>query len=182
MMRSRLSRILLGIFCGFFSLVLLCLGGLVAWVATGPRSLDALSPYIESALLTQGGGFKVKIGSSLLIWDGILHPVAIRARNVDVLTGSGATAAHFPEVGLRMYFFKLLLGKVDIKSIELLGPVARLAEDEHGNIASFGFSNGGTGANASIPAALALLTSDAGDNPLAHLRSFIIRNASLAVE
>jgi uncharacterized protein YhdP len=182
MAHSSLYKRLISFVFAFALLALLCFGTLAVWVITGPRSLNALTPYIESALASSGSDYKIRIESSLLIWDGWTHPVGIRVRNVDLLDNHGASIAHFPEVGVRMYFFELLMGKIDLKSIELLSPVIKLVQDSKGNLTSFGFSNDATGSNAPLPVALALLTSGQGDTLLTNLKSFIIRHASLSVK
>jgi hypothetical protein len=177
----RLYKRLIGALLAIVALVLPSFAVLMIWVVTGPRSLDMFTPYIESALAPPGGGYKVKIGNSLLIWDGWQHPVGIRLRNVDLSDGKGAAIAHFPEVGVRMYFFELLIGKVDLKSIELLNPTAQLVQDEKGNVVSFSFRGGGADTTEPIAGALMLLTSETGDNLITHLKSFTIKHASLSM-
>ena len=76
--------------------------------------------------------------------------------------------------------------KWDLKSIELLSPITQLSQDEKGNITSFGFNSdkaeGGPAADNSIASALTLFTSENAGNPIRHLKSFIIRHASLSVK
>lgn len=182
MARNRLLKRLICLLLAVGGLVLLAFGGLVAWVVTGPRSLNAFTPYIESALAATDHSYRVKIGGALLSWDGWEHPVGIRTHDVDIVDAQGKVMAHFPDVGVRMYFFELLTGKVDIKSVELINPTVELMQDEKGRLSSMGFKTGESqGSDQSLGVALGLFLSEGGDNPVAHLKSFVIKNALLTL-
>ncbi len=180
-MSKRTSKRFISAFFAVAALVLLVFNGVLAWVITGPRSLDAITPYIESALAPEGNAYRVSIGNTQLIWDGWEHPIGIHVKNVAVLNDKGAVIAVFPEVGIRLYFYKLLVGKVDLKSLEVLSPVVLLVQGDNGEL-SFGFSQQENTADTSLSSILSLLVADEGDNPVTHLTSLIIRDARVSVK
>src|SRR5579885_539371 len=116
---------------------LLMLNALLVWVATGPRSLDKMLPYIEKALSGVHSGYSVKINQGVLLWDGWQHPMDIRLREVNIYTADGQRFATFPDISLGLDIFSLALGKVEATSLEVRHPVISLFQDAGGNI-SFG--------------------------------------------
>lgn len=175
-----------------FSLVCLIVGmlafnALVIWVATGPRTLEKLSPYIEKSLTPPDGRFTVHIGRTLLLWDGWKHPIDIRLGDVVVKTREGRTFSSFPEVKIGLDIPSLILGKVMLRSLVVDKPVIRLFQDENFAV-SFGPQD--ESAELQPPAAeerlpvlslLAPLVSSDGDSPLRKLRSVRIGNAYVKV-
>src|SRR5688500_10464498 len=99
-MRNRTLRFFFGLFLGLTIAALVGVNTLLIWVATGPRSLDKLSPYIEAALEEDGQKYNVTIDQTWLIWDGWKRPIDIRLRNVSVTTGEGVVFSTFPEISL----------------------------------------------------------------------------------
>lgn len=116
---------------------LLMLNALLVWVATGPRNLEKVLPYIESALSGVHSGYNVKINQGVLLWDGWQHPMDIRLREVNIYTADGQRFATFPDISLGLDIFSLALGKVEPTSLEVRRPVISLFQDAAGNI-SFG--------------------------------------------
>ncbi len=180
MNRATIRKRLITLFFILAAVVLISINGLIIFVITGPRSLNSITPYIESALAPAGSDYKVKVESSVLIWDGWRHPVGVHVNNVEVLNDKGAVIASFPEVGVRMYFFELLLGKVNIKSLEVLRPNILLVQADDGSL-SLGVGKTDMADN-SLSAMLTLLTADEGSQPVTHLKSLLIRNATLSVK
>jgi len=172
--------------------ILAILGGLVSffvmvsaafflWVMTGPRSINSFTPYIESALSSPENGYKVKIENSEIEWNEWHNPFGMSARNVEIINNKGTVIAYFPEVLVKIYLYKLLLGKIDIKSLAFISPNAMLIQNDDGSIA-LGLNNTDGGTNSSIPAILALLTSESSDNPVRHLKLLLIRHATLSIQ
>jgi len=164
---------------GIAILSALCAGSLIAWVITGPRSINSLTPYIESAL-TPAEGYRVKIESSEIRWEGWQNPLGMSTRNVEIVNDKGVTTAYFPEVVVQIYLYKLILGKVEIKALELIHPNVTLVQNDDG---SFFISSNGEDAFSgnSVSSLLALITSDSS-NPLTRLKSLVIQHASLSLQ
>ena len=167
------------------ALLLLLGNALILWVSTGPRSVQVITPYIETALAPPGSGYKISISSSELAWDGWKHPISVRIKNVDVMNEKGAVVATFPEVGVGLRFFHLLIGKISLKSLELLHPSIVLEQKEDGTI-SFGFSatvpQPQPSEQTSLADALGLFLADEGTNPVTHMTSLVVRHANLSIK
>lgn len=118
--------------------LLLAFNALLLWVATGPRNIDVLSPFIEASLTDAGNNFSVSIGESWLIWDGWKHPIDIRLRNVSVLTKERQRFSRFPEISVGMDVLELLRGNLLPSSLTISHPVLSLYQADDRSI-SFGF-------------------------------------------
>jgi len=134
-----LIKLLLGLLIGVSVAALTAFNILLAWVATGPRSLDALTPYIEASLEPADHKYSVSIGETWLLWDGWKHPIDIRLRKVKVLTSERRTYSKFPEVSLGLDLLGLVRGHIYPTSFTLTHPVLSLFQNEDRSI-SFGTS------------------------------------------
>ncbi len=178
---SEIFKFLLGIVLMLVVSALIAFNALLLWVATGPRSLDAVTPYIESALSDTDGNFNVKIGETRLIWDGWRHPVDIRLKDVSVLTGEGKTFTVFPEIELGIDVLYLPLGRIMPTSLVITSPTMNIVQnDDH----SFGFGfkqeNEET-TTVPLPAVLAPLLSQSDDSNFRRLHTVIIKDAGVNV-
>lgn len=135
-LRSKIFKFLLGVLLMLVVSALLAFNALLLWVATGPRSLYAVTPYIESALSSSDGSYNVKIGQTRLIWDGWKHPVDIRLSNVSVLTKEGKVFTVFPEIALGVDVLYLPLGQIIPTSLTITAPLMNLVQNDD---RSFGF-------------------------------------------
>lgn len=135
-LRSKIFKFLLGVLLMLVVSALLAFNALLLWVATGPRSLYAVTPYIESALSSSDGSYNVKIGQTRLIWDGWKHPVDIRLSNVSVLTKEGKIFTIFPEIALGVDVLYLPLGQIIPTSLTITAPLMNIVQNDD---RSFGF-------------------------------------------
>jgi len=136
-LRSKAFKFFLGGLLAGLILLLISLNGLLIWVVTGPRSLDNLAPYIESAFQSQDAEFSVKIGHIVLRWAGWKRPVDIRMQNVAVLTREGMVFSTFPEIAVDVDVFSLALGRVRPTSLTIEQPIISLLQNEDRSV-SFG--------------------------------------------
>ena len=181
-LRSKIFKFLLGVIVGLSICVLLTLNGLLVWVATEPRSLSALTPYIENALKPADQSFSVKIGETWLIWDGWRHPIDIRLKEVAVITGDGQLFSQFPKISLGVDLLSLPLGKVVPTSFTISEPsISLIQHDDHS--LSIGFKKEDTAETAPIPfaALIAPLWSQDSSNPFSKLESITIRDAKVSI-
>lgn len=178
--------------------LLLSFNALLLWVATGPRNIDMLSPFIEVSLTDSSHTYSVSIGETWLIWDGWKHPIDIRLRNVSVLTRERQRFSRFPEISVGMDVPELLRGNLLPSSLTLTHPVLSLYQRDDRSI-SFGFrpENAEEGASPagetppadeqftdmSVPfsAVLSQLVDPDDRSPLRKLRSVTILNADISV-
>lgn len=108
---------------------LLAFNALLFWVATGPRSLAVVTPYIESALSGTKGGYDVKIANTVLIWDGWRHPIDIRLKDIKILTKEGEVFTTLPEIALGVDLFYLPFGKVMPTSLTISAPLINIVRN-----------------------------------------------------
>lgn len=118
-------------------LALIAVNGLLVWVATGPRSLNDVSPYVERAL-SQEGVYRVRIDQTWLVWDGWRHPIDIRLRNVSITTAANEEFSTFPEISLGIDLLALITGNILPTSLTVNKPVISLLQNPDKSI-SFGF-------------------------------------------
>lgn len=149
-------------------------GSLLAWVITGPRSIASLTPYIESAL-RPAPDYKAKIENPEIRWEGWDNPLAVSIRNIDIINADGKTVAHFPEALVKVYLYKIILGKVVIKEVELIHPDVVLVQNDDGS-----FFVGSNDKDAFSGNSIAAVFGSS--NQLSSLRSLVIKHARLVVE
>jgi hypothetical protein len=147
------------LFLSIAIIVLLGFNALLIWVATGPRSLNDISPYIETAL-SRKGQFQVNIDETWLVWDGWKHPIDIRLRNVSV-AANGQEFSAFPEVSLGLHIFSLLQGRILPTSLAIKQPVISLLQNPDHSI-SFGIKTGAVETSAKA--------TQNGDTPANHIQ------------
>jgi hypothetical protein len=128
-LRSEIFKFLLGVALMLVVSGLLAFNALLLWVATGPRSLSAITPYIEDALSSSDHSYNVKIGSTRLIWDGWRHPVDIRLGNVAVFNHEGKLFTTFPEIALGVDVLYLPLGRIMPTSLAITAPQINLVQN-----------------------------------------------------
>jgi hypothetical protein len=135
-LRSEIFKFLLGVVLMLVVSALLAFNALLLWVATGPRSLAVVTPYIERALSSSDGSYDVKVGETRLIWSGWRHPVDIRLKSVTVLTREGQVFTKFPEIALGVDILYLPFGRIMPTSLSISAPLVNLVQN---NDRSFGF-------------------------------------------
>ncbi len=161
---------------------LLAFNALLLWVATGPRSLEAITPYMEDALSSSDGSYHVKIGKTQLIWDGWKHPVDIRLKDITVLTNEEKVFTTFPEIALGVDILYLPLGKIMPTSLTITAPIINIIQNDDRSL-GFGFKQQNTETvktTQTVPFSALLapfLQNDEGN--FRRLRSVIINNAGL---
>lgn len=133
-LRSKIFKFFLGALLAVLITLLVAFNVLLVWVATGPRTLDELTPYIESSFNTPDSPFAIKIENTVLLWDGWRNPVDIRLRNVAVLTHEGVVFSTFPDIALGVDFFSLPFGRFMPTTITLTKPVISLLQNEDRSI------------------------------------------------
>lgn len=133
-----LPKFLIGMVLGFAAVFLLTFNALLLWVATGPRSLNTLSPYIITALTPADQSYSLTIGETWLVWDGWKHPVDIRLRDVGVLGKDHATFSKLPEISVGLHVISLLWGEFLPTSLTITHPALNLYQHDDRSI-SFGF-------------------------------------------
>lgn len=137
-MYNSIARFTVGLGLGLAVIMLFAFNILLLWVATGPRSLTNMTPYLEASLVSENKGFSVDIGETWLVWDGWRHPIDIRLKDVTVYTASGQRFSSFPQVSLGLDVFSLMYGRLLPTSLTLNHPVIDLYQNEDRSI-SFGF-------------------------------------------
>ena len=163
---------------------LLAFNALLLWVATGPRSLYAVTPYIESALSSTDGSYNVKISETRLIWDGWKHPVDIRLSNVSVVTKEGKIFTVFPEIALGVDVLYLPLGQIIPTSLTITAPLMSLVQNDDRSF-GFGFEQKDETFDPASTVPFSVLFSSfmmqSEEGSFRHLRKVIVRDAELLV-
>lgn len=178
---NRSLRMLAGLTLGIVAAFLIAFNALLLWVATGPRSLARLSPYIEATFRADDGSYSVHIGETWLIWDGWLHPIDIRLRDIAINNKDGQLVSSFPEISLGVDIWSLPLGRILPTSISITKPVISLFQNEDRSI-SLGFKNeSNTGPSVPFSVAIAPLIDSDSNKKLRELRFVNIVNADVSV-
>ena len=167
---------------------LLAFNGLLLWVATAPRSLSALTPYIESALSADNESYNVKIGETKLIWDGWKQPVGIHLYEIAVINKDGQLITNLPEISLGINVLYLPLGRIVPSSLTISSPLINLVKNDDGSI-SFGFNKTIIDTttpppeeeNLPLSAILSPFLAQDSDNNFSHLRLVVIKDASVSI-
>ncbi|MFO0390195.1 MAG: AsmA-like C-terminal domain-containing protein [Alphaproteobacteria bacterium] len=134
--RRFIPKFIFGLILGVLIAVLAGFNAVLIWVATGPRELDQVTPYIEQALSAEDGSYTVDIGETVLLWDGWKHPIDIRLRKIKVLSRQGRVFSTFPDISLGVDI--LSLPKILPTRITINKPVISLRQ--HADMAiSFGY-------------------------------------------
>jgi hypothetical protein len=135
--RKKTVKFLFGLILGLTIALLSAVNTILIWVATGPRSLEQITPYLERALEQGGQGYKVDIAETWLVWDGWKHPVDIRISNVAVIDKDGRVFSTFPEISLGVNVLYILAGEILPTSLTISKPVINLVQNPDHSI-SFG--------------------------------------------
>ncbi len=137
-MTKPVFRTLIKIAIGLALLLFIAADLLILWVATGPRTLNTLTPYIEKAFTAEDGSYAMKINQTWLTLGSWRHPIDIRLHDVKVLTKEGAVFSSFPEIFIGLDLFALPMGKILPSSVTINQPAISLFQNEDKSI-NFGF-------------------------------------------
>ncbi len=162
---------------------LIAFNALLIWVATAPRSLSAVTPYIESVLVSPTGNFHVAIGDTKLFWDGWEHPIDIRLMDVVVINKENQIFTSLPEISLGLDLLSLPFGRVVPTSLVIKKPTMNLLQNADNSI-SIGFNNGAAAdAAPAIPfkTIIDALSPSAEENNFSRLKKILIRDAQVSV-
>jgi len=163
--------------------LLVAFNALLLWVATGPRSLDELTPYLQATFEPADNSYSVGIGQTWLIWDGWKHPIDIQLRDVDVKLKGGTHFTSFPEMSIGLDALSLLFGQFLPTSLTLTHPVMNLVQNEDHSI-SLGFRDEAQAEEApAVPLSVVLapLVTPENSGSMRKLRLINIRNADVTV-
>lgn len=95
---------------------------LVGWVMAAPRNVTFLGPMLQNNYNRSSQNHIIKLGSTLLKWEGWQGGIGIHLNNIQLLNKSGATLVTFPEARLTLQLPRLLLGQLKFRSLELVNP------------------------------------------------------------
>jgi len=140
-----ITKFLIGLFLGFAVALLTAFNVVLYWVATGPRSLNAISPYIAATLEPADQSYVVNVGETWLVWDGWKHPIDIRLRKVAVMEHDRQHFSTFPEISMGLDIFSLVQGKILPTSLTITHPMLSLYQNDDRSI-NFGFHKEGAAA------------------------------------
>lgn len=190
-MIRRTTRIALELVAGVLALAAVVLGVGVWRVAQGPVALDFLTPRLEAALSGGAGNFEVRLGSTVLAWEGWPETFALRVRDVQVRSRA-RTVARIPEVDLRLSLPALASGTVAPTLVAGRGARLTVVRDADGlrfaGAAAAPTASGDTPADGRqdisrlAPALLDdLMAAPAPERPLSYLRRLSVRDTRLVV-
>ncbi len=121
-------KFLIGLTLGLLLAALVAFNVLLVWVATGPRSLEKFTPYIEQALVGESG-VHAKIGQTWLLWGGWQHPVDIHLKDVALFTKEGMKFSAFPDISLGVDVLALPFGQVLPTSLSVTKPIISIKQN-----------------------------------------------------
>ncbi|MEI6558890.1 MAG: DUF3971 domain-containing protein [Rhodospirillaceae bacterium] len=178
------------------------LTGLAVWrVASGPVSVELLTPYLARALDDAVGGagtLRTEVVDTVLIWGGFDHPLELRLRGVRLSSGTdNHVVAQVPEMAVGLSLRSLARGRLALARLAVIGPMLHLERTVDGRLTlDLDGPGGGShpalvvaaeaaaeGAAGPLSGLLAALRQPAGhDGALAVLTQVSIVNASVTLE
>lgn len=108
-MIRRSTKIAVEILAGLTALGAVVAGVLLWRLSQGPVSLDFLTPRLEAALSEAREGVDVKVGGTVLTWEGWPETIALRITDVSI-SSDGETLARLPASDLKLSFPALVSG------------------------------------------------------------------------
>ncbi|MDX2074545.1 MAG: AsmA-like C-terminal domain-containing protein [Alphaproteobacteria bacterium] len=122
------SKFLIGIALGLALAALVAFNAALFWVATGPRSLEKFTPYIEKALAGESD-VRADISETWLVWGGWQRPVEIHLKEVSLFTKEGKKFSSFPDIALGVDVLSLPFGKVLPTSLSVTKPIISIKQN-----------------------------------------------------
>ncbi len=169
---------------GLALVALLMLNVFLAWIATGPRSIDKAIPYLEREIGKLDAGQSIKVENGYLLWDGWQNPIGIKLRNVKVYTSEGQLFAKFPEISLGLDIPALLVGQLIPNSITLGSPIVSLYQHADGSI-TFGVQGAEVqepdAASVKVESWSEMFTRLTGTATARGLKHIVIKDASVSI-
>ncbi|HTS90771.1 MAG TPA: AsmA-like C-terminal region-containing protein [Stellaceae bacterium] len=154
----------------------------IGWrLASGPISLDFLTPTVQSVLSNPERGIEAAIEHTELTLEPTTHTVSILAEGVTIRRSDGSAGMRLPRVTLKLSLRALLTGQIAPTTIVLTAPQFRLAHAPDGTI-HLGF---GEGAGSEDLARTILQDIEVRPNqrgPLGYLQEVDIRDATLILD
>lgn len=107
-----------------------------AWrLSAGPISLGFLTPYLQDAMSLGGAdGLHIEIGDTILAWQGFDRGLGITLVDVRFRDPAGVEAARLPLMDVSFSGAGIVRGHLEPTSIDLQGPVMRLARNADGSV------------------------------------------------
>lgn len=127
--KNAILKFLLGSILGLTLAALVVFNVLLVWVATGPRSLKNLTPYIEKALVGESG-VRAEISQTWLIWGGWQHPLDLHLKDVSLFTREGKKFSSFPDISLGVDVLALPFGQLLPTSLSVSKPIINIRQQE----------------------------------------------------
>ena len=161
--RRLIARLAIGI--GVLCLLIAAGGGALWWqLGSGPVQLDAVTPWLASAIADNfGSNHRVEIGGTQIerTENG---GMAVRIRDIVVRDADGAVVASAPKAEVRLSGLGLLRGHLRAESLNLVGTAMAVRIEPDGGVTVFAGPDKRPIATASVPttAAAALLRSAQG--------------------
>ena len=184
---ASISKFLIGLTLGLLLAALVAFNVLLVWVATGPRSLEKFTPYIEQALVGESD-VRAKIGQTWLVWGGWQHPVDIHLKDVALYTKEGMKFSAFPDVSLGVDVLALPFGELLPTSLSVTKPIISIKQNPDKSL-----SFGGDASVSSVPdenivstgetlqALVESLVNPRSKSSLRKLRSIELLNADVSI-
>ena len=124
---------------------------ILAWrLSSSPLSLNFVTPIIERNFSTEDKSYVVRVGDTVLIWDGWRHPADIRARNIKVFSRDGKLVAQLPQVSIGLSMRALLRGRLAVSSLGIRRLSASVARYKDGGFTVGLLAKGGQAQNVDI--------------------------------
>ena len=117
----KLKKVIFISFVTLLPLLLIAFFSLFLWFGTGPREIP-FTAQIEESLSALSDDYNVTINKSFLKWNGVTKGLDFRVDNITLKNKEGKDIASFPKVAIGIDFDSLLLGKVEVTSLDLQAP------------------------------------------------------------
>jgi len=122
----------------------------VWWLASGPISLNVLTPYLQEALAESDSPYRLVFRDTVLAWAGWDRRIDLSIREVKALAADGTIVAKAPEIAVSLSVPALLRGLIAPTSLEVIAPTLRLIRAADGTV-GLDLGAGGAAAGTTMP-------------------------------
>lgn len=159
-------------------LLVLLVGGVLGWAATGPHSVSWIKDRVIARMNAKPDLFRVEVEDVVVQFDGWDDPLAIHAINTTVLLPGGQLFTSVPDVGIRAEWGALLGGEVVLDEVRISDPSIYLHRSADGHI-MIGNNEGDSTHTVPLAVLFGGMQGDDAEQEMVHRPDIFIEDATL---
>ena len=108
------------LFCSVIVITLVSFSAIFIWrIAQGPVSLSFLTPYFESVLSNNEGGYKARLNETTLTWDKNNSLLGLRLKGIKIKDSGSKVVAEIPDLVASLSTLSLIKGEFSPKFLSI---------------------------------------------------------------